>query len=192
MQLGKVLFFFFCLVAFFFGYLTYRTMFSEFGPELWIFIPDCPLYVGLLLLIVLFDIKNRFVRFLAAAGLVKYGLWTLMVFAIYPDPFLTGPYLFQTTILTIGHLLMVFASLVVLPKKLGMRDVLPVLAWFFFNDYMDYWMGTKPIFPEAHLDFVVAASIALSIFSVFVLYWVRGWRELWIIGWTRRQLGVSK
>lgn len=188
----RVIFFMFCLISFYFGYVTYDSMFPDFEPWLWVFIPDCPLYVFLLLLIVLFDIKNDFVRFLVGVGLMKYGLWTLMIFALYPDVFFSGPYLISTSILVIGHLLMAASSFIIVPKKISLGMIVAVLAWFFANDYVDYWIGTMPIFPDTHIGIVIPASIGLSIFSVFVLYWLRGARDIEFLEWLRLELGVSK
>ncbi len=192
MMWGRWIFFFFCFVSFYFGFVTYDGMFPNFGLAMWIFIPDCPLYVALFLLIVLFDIRNDFFRFLTAAGLAKYGLWTLMIFAVYPEVFFSQPYLPQTLILIVGHILMAASSFVIVPKKLGLGIVATVFAWFLLNDFVDYWLGTMPIFPHKHLGFVVLASIGLSILSVFVLYKLRNWRDLGIMEWVRLQLGVSK
>jgi len=192
MSIIRLLFFVFCLVSFYFGYVTYDSMFPEFDPLLWIFIPDCPLYVLLLLLIVLFDIKNDFFRFLVGVGLMKYGLWTLMIFALYSDVFFSGPYLISTSILVVGHILMAAASFIIVPKKISLGVIVPVFLWFLLNDYIDYWVGTMPIFPDAHIGIVVPASIGLSIFSVCVLYWLRNIRDLEFLEWLRLELGVSK
>lgn len=192
MPLIKAIFLAFCMISFFFGFLTYSTMFPQFGPELWLFIPDCPLYVALLLLIAVFGIKNELFRFIAAAGLVKYGMWTLMIFSLYPEVYLSERLVLQTGILIIGHILMVLASLAIVPKKPGIKALAPALAWFLINDYMDYWVGTMPVFPSSHLEFVVVASIALSIVSVVVLTLLNGLRELEIFRWLRRELGVPE
>ncbi|MBD3397892.1 DUF1405 domain-containing protein [Candidatus Micrarchaeota archaeon] len=192
MTIVKVLFVVFCFVSFFFGYLSYKDMFGSFGAEAWVFIPDCPLYVALLLLVVLFDIKNDGFRFLVGAGLIKYGIWTLMIFALYPEYYFSSPYAAQTTILVLGHALMVLSSLILVPKKVDARLVLLVVCWFLLNDFMDYWAGTAPLFPDGHMDFVVPATIALSALSVFALYELRHLRDLGIMEWLRMQLGVSK
>jgi uncharacterized membrane protein YpjA len=192
MTVVKLIFVLFCSIAFLFGYISYSGMFGEFGPEAWLFIPDCPLYVALLLLVVFFDIKNDGFRFLVGAGLVKYGIWTLMIFALYPDNYFSAQYAAQTTLLIIGHALMVFSSLIIVPKKVDARLLLLVVCWFLLNDFMDYWAGTMPRFPEGHLDIVVPATIALSALSVFMLYEVKHLRSLGIMEWLRIQLGVSK
>jgi len=167
-------------------------MFPDFNPALWVFIPDCPLYVVLLLAIVLLDIKSDAFRFLAGAGLVKYGIWTLMIFALYPEYYFSDLYVKQTTILVVGHVLMVLASLIIVPKKIDARILLLVIAWFLVNDFVDYELGTLPRFPEGHLDFVIPATVALSVISVIGLYKARYLRDLEIVEWLRLKLGVSK
>ena len=192
MSWGKALFLLFCVVALYFGATTYHSMFPNFELWLWIFIPDCPLYVVLLLLIVLFDIKNDFFRFLTGVGLMKYGLWTLMIFVVYPEVFFSQPYFVQTSLLFAGHIVMALSAFIIIPKKVSVGTLVPVFLWFLLNDFMDYWVGTKPIFPDTHLGLVIPASIGLSILSVFVLYKLRNLRDLEIFEWVRLQLGVSK
>lgn len=188
MNVGIIVFLILCSVSFFYGYLTYQSMLAEFPIQLWVFIPDCPLYVGLLLLVVLFGIKNEFFRFLVAVGLAKYGLWTLMIFLLYPEVYFSLPLIFNTSVLFIGHILMAIGGFIILPKKPRLRIVIPVLLWFLFNDFMDYWVGTMPNFPSTHLEFVVVASIALSILPVLGLVLLNHLRNSRLIVWVRRNL----
>ncbi len=192
MNLIKLVFIFLCLVSFFFGYSSYIKMFSDFNPALWVFIPDCPLYVALLFGIVLLNIKSDAFRFLTGVGLVKYGIWTLMIFAVYPEYYLSGHLTGQTMTLIIGHVLMVLSSLIIIPKKIDLRIVLVVLLWFLLNDFIDYEVGTLPLFPDRHLDFVVRATVALSLISVFAIYKLSYLRDLELLEWLRLKLGVSK
>ncbi len=192
MKWVRVFFFFLCAIALYFGATTYHSMFPNFDLWMWIFIPDCPLYIVLLFLIVLFDIKNDFFRYLTGVGLMKYGLWTLMIFVVYSDLFFSAPFFVQTSILFIGHILMAASAFIIVPKKIGLGTIIPVFLWFLLNDFMDYWVGTKPIFPDAYLGLVIPASIGLSILSVCVLYKLRDLRDLEIVEWLRLQLGVSK
>lgn len=192
MTIAKLVFVVLCIVSFLFGYASYVHMFEEFGPGVWLFIPDCPLYVALLFLVVFFDIKNDGFRFLVGAGLVKYGAWTLMIFALHPEHYFSAPYATQTLVLVVGHILMVLSSLIIVPKKVDTRVVLLVVCWFLLNDFMDYWAGTAPTFPDWHMDIVVPATIALSVLSVLALYEVKHLRDLEIVELLRMQLGVSK
>ncbi|MCP4647217.1 MAG: DUF1405 domain-containing protein [bacterium] len=192
MNLIKAIFILLCFISFFFGYSSYSKMFPEFNPALWVFIPDCPLYVALLLIIVVLDIKSDAFRFLTGAGLVKYGLWTLMIFALYPEYYFSDPLATQTMILIFGHVLMVLSSLIIIPKKIDLRILLLVLLWFLINDFMDYEVGTLPGFPEGHLDVVIQATVALSLLSVFAVYKLSYLRDLEVVEWLRLKLGVSK
>ena len=188
MKRGIFVLIFLCAGSFFYGYLTYEQMFMDFPVHLWIFIPDCPLYVGLLLAAVLIKSKNGLFNFLVAAGLAKYGLWTLMIFLLYPGVYFSPGLAFNTGVLFVGHILMALGAFVIVPRMPGIRIVAPVLAWFLFNDFMDYWVGTMPRFPSDHLGFVVAASIALSILSVFGLVLLNNLRKSGPIAWARGNL----
>ena len=174
MNIWKFIFFLLCGLSFFFGFLTYYNQIPEFPPWLWIFVPDCPLYVGLLMLVVIFGIKNPLFRFVAGAGLIKYGLWTLMIFGLFPERYFSPLYINTTSILIVGHLLMILAAWVIVPKKLGTGYLMLALGWFLLNDILDYWGGTKPVFPGGKDGTVMAASIGLSFVSVFVIYLSRG------------------
>ena len=188
----KVGFVLLCATSLYFGAQTYHSMFPDFDVWMWIFIPDCPLYIFLLFLIVLLDIENEFFRFLVSVGLMKYGLWTLMIFLLYSGVFFSGNNVIQTSVLFIGHILMFLSSFIIVPKRVETKYLVPVFSWFILNDFMDYWVNTKPIFPDTHLDLVVPASIGLSILSVFLLYKLSTLRNLKEVSWVRMQLGVSK
>lgn len=188
MNLGTAVFLFLCSISFFYGYLTYEGMLSEAPLHLWIFIPDCPLYVGLMLIIVVLGIRNELFRFLVSVGLAKYGLWTLMIFLLYPGLYFSPPMAFNTCVLFIGHILMALGAFVVVPKSPGVKVAAGVLAWFLLNDFMDYWVGTMPRFPSTHLGLVIPASIALSIICVFGLVLLNCLRDSPLIAGVRRAL----
>jgi uncharacterized membrane protein YpjA len=188
MKPGMFIFLFLCAVSFFYGYLTYENQLAEASPLLWIFIPDCPLYVGLLLIAVLLKTRNVLFNFVVAAGLAKYGLWTLMIFLLYPGVYFSPALSFNTSVLFVGHILMALGGFVIVPKGPRAKVVALALLWFLLNDFMDYWVGTLPYFPGEHLGFVIPASIALSILSVFGLVLLNGLRDSKLIAWARRSL----
>lgn len=188
MNLGITLFLFLCCISFFYGYLTYQPQLADAPLYLWLFIPDCPLYVGLMLVVVMLNVRNETLRFVTGAGLAKYGMWTLMIFLLYSGHYFSPLRIFHTTVLFAGHILMVAGAFVILPGKPGARTVLPALAWFLFNDFMDYGVGALPRFPTEHLDIVVLASILLSILSVFGLVLLNSLRNSRFGLWVRRSL----
>jgi uncharacterized membrane protein YpjA len=189
---GITVFLFLCSVSFFYGYLTYAGMLAEAPLHLWVFIPDCPLYVGLMLIIVMLNVRNELFRFVVSAGLAKYGLWTLMIFLLYPAYYFSPPMAFNTYVLFAGHILMALGAFVIVPKSPKFKIAALALAWFLLNDFMDYAVGTMPRFPSTHLGLVIPASIALSILSVLGLVLLNRLRDSPLFIWVRRSLVYEK
>ncbi len=183
---------FLATVSLFFGYLTYQPQLANTPAFLQIFVPDCPFYVFLMVLVVFFAIKNNEFRLLVAAGMVKYGAWTLMIFVTYSGYYFTPSFLWQTVILFLGHILMIWGGLVILPSKPTRLAFGITLGWFLLNDLMDYGFGLKPVFPDDHLRFVEVFSFASTIvFSFALYYWCGAIRRLPVVAWGREKLGVS-
>ena len=189
---GRSILVFLAMVSLFFGYLTYAPQLAETPFYLQVFVPDCPLYVLLMVLVVFFAIQNREIRFLVAMGMVKYAVWTLMIFMAYFDYYFAPAFLWQTAILFLGHILMIWGGLIILPSKPTRLAFGITMGWFLLNDLMDYGFGLRPVFPDDHLGFVEIFSFASTIvFSFALYYWCDAIRRLPIVGWGRKKLGVS-
>jgi len=67
------------LLGIYFGYSVYEYQFALHPAYLAIFVPDCPLYVLLSLIIILGLVKNDIFSFIVSIGMVKYGLWTVFI-----------------------------------------------------------------------------------------------------------------
>ncbi len=145
-----------------------------------------------MVLVVFFAIKNNEFRLLVALGMVKYGAWTLMIFVSYSGYYLVPEMLWQTIILFLGHILMIWGGLVILPSRPTRLAFGIVLGWFLLNDLMDYGFGLMPVFPSDHLGFVEVFSVASTIvFSLALYYWCDAIRRLPVVAYGRKKLGVS-
>lgn len=149
-----------------FGFYYYRNQLASSSPWLWIFIPDCPLYTLFFLIwYLLISIKreNHLFSLLTAAGLMKYGFWTIFVIALYRDYFLSYNYPLYATLFLL-HIGMALESILILPGiETGKMKVLAVLLWFLLNDYADYYLNTYPHIPTSFLDLVKNITIASTL-----------------------------
>ena len=135
-----------------------------------VFVPDCPFYVFLALLIILGMVRNEIFSFIVSIGMVKYGLWTVFVLLFHWN-FYSQPLLFWTTVLFIlGHFGMASEGIALLPKKPARLALALALAWFLLNDVSDYIWGTVPSLPPGGLETVRNLTFASSIVLPLVLF----------------------
>lgn len=127
-----------------FGFMIYEEQFAATGVDWWLFVPDCPLYVGLFALVAVLwalGIRNDFFGFLVAVGCMKYAAWTMFVLVFY------GSYFFSTAstvwassaLLFVMHIGMMAEGLTLPFSKVSRAGVILVLAWFLLNDLVDYF-----------------------------------------------------
>jgi uncharacterized membrane protein YpjA len=189
---ARAILLFLATVSLFFGFLTYAPQLAKTPFFLQIFVPDCPLYVFLMVLVVFFAIHVKEFRLIIAVGMVKYGAWTLMIFVSYSAYYLEPDMFWQTVILFLGHILMIWGGLVILPSKPTRLAFGIVLGWLLLNDLMDYGFGLKPVFPDDHLRFVEIFSVVSTVvFSFALYYWCDAIRNLPFVAYGRKKLEVS-
>lgn len=109
-----------------YGYYYYRFQLSSSPLYLWLFIPDCPLFVTIFAYIVWRYGRDGWRRprldAFAFFGLVKYGLWTLFVILYYLDIYTArGSGSFQATLFSL-HVGMVLLGLALLPILIDRRQ----------------------------------------------------------------------
>ena len=138
------------------GLLTvYHDQFSSHPWYLWLFVPDCPLYVFafafILLTLIFFNWQNPVLNCVVFVMNVRYALWSYTYFMVFFDPF--KPWLNLDYALTLaGHFLAIIESFyLVLLSKINKRQLLVVYAWALINDYSDYVLGTHPWVPHTRL-----------------------------------------
>ena len=189
---ARAILLFLAMVSLFFGFLTYAPQLAKTPFFLQIFVPDCPLYVFLMVLVVFFAIQVKEFRLIVAIGMVKYGAWTLMIFVSYSGYYLVPDMFWQTIILFLGHILMIWGGLVILPSNPTRLAFGITMGWFLLNDLMDYGFGLKPVFPDDHLRFVEMFSVVSTVvFSFALYYWCDAIRSLPFVAYGRKKLEVS-
>jgi len=135
---------------------------------LWLFIPDCPLYVFLCILMLLGKIKSETLNLIIAASTLKYGLWTILVLFFYGTYYFSPADILMYSIFMLGHIGMAAQGFLLLPKETPKAAIFLLLAWFLLNDFADYALGAHPSVPIAHVRQIALFTLALS-FSIAVL-----------------------
>lgn len=154
-----------------FGAFVYADQFALHPAYLSIFVPDCPLYVFLSLLIIFGIIKNDIFSFIVSIGMVKYGLWTVFVLFFHSSYYFAPDMLAITVIFVIGHLGMALEGLALLPKKpLAISALALASGWFLLNDYSDYFLGTVPSLPPGGLAFIGGITFVSSILFPLAIF----------------------
>ncbi|MDD1721520.1 MAG: DUF1405 domain-containing protein [Euryarchaeota archaeon] len=157
------------------GFFYYWDQISTSSPSIWLFIPDCPLYVLLaaIVLALYLTTKRRsdLVNFITAIGLLKYGTWTALVvlgfstfyFAI--DSALYG----AIAIMHIGMALE-FVLPLFLIRRVQRGFVVLALLWFFANDIADYYFAAHPPIPINELTLIAPLTFALTPLCTLIAY----------------------
>ncbi|MDE1798714.1 MAG: DUF1405 domain-containing protein, partial [Candidatus Micrarchaeota archaeon] len=80
-----LIFFLLILLALAIGGWFYLVQLSATPFELWLFVPDCPLYAFLGALLVLWHVpRSQAWSFVVGSGLALDGSWTIFVLFLYP------------------------------------------------------------------------------------------------------------
>lgn len=176
-------------------YYSYQLAYTN--PLWWIFVIDCPLYVGLFALVLmgeLIGIRNDFFSYLVAVGLLKYGAWTVVVILGYSWFFLSpeNGLLIPNMLLLIAHLGMAAEGFVFFFNRPRPWMLAGCLGWFLFNDFIDYWgPAVHPLMPRG-IDYapLAAYTIASSFAACLLIYFLREhWNgiPLWFLPTEKKQ-----
>jgi len=153
------------------GAYVYADQLAAAPLPLILFVPDCPLYVFLTLLIIFRVIRNDIFSFIVSIGMVKYGLWTVFALFFHYGYYFSPDMLSISVIFVIGHIGMVLEGLAILPKKrLGAMALMLAVGWFLLSDFSDYFLGTVPTLPPGGLETVRNLTFASSILLPLFLF----------------------
>ncbi len=154
------------------------------------FVPDSP--TGPFFMIAVFSLwwlegkrRSPVLELLAFCFLLKYGIWTLLMFGLYADYFFTPQAAALSTTLFWLHFGEALEAGILLK---GMR--LPsawaagaVLGWMLLGDFCDYVLATHPRVPESAPEFAIVPYITVALtFICFLL----------AVGWCRRPPAPAK
>jgi uncharacterized membrane protein YpjA len=164
-----------------YGYYWYREQLASTPLIWWPFTPDSPLATtlfGLALLLALYRRESGLLRVVAAAAVIKYGLWAVVIISDY---WLSGaPVTLVEAGLWLSHLgMMVEGFLFLRHWPVAPWQLALVVLWLGINDFVDYSLGMHPYLfspGQESLALVTAAglSLALSIYLAWIINWSRG------------------
>ncbi len=163
-------------LAFLYGIYYYRNQLAQTSPFLWVFVIDCPLYALLLAAVFSLSVSKNYPKwftFVSSMGAFKYGAWTVFAIIFYSNYFLAPANQLVYLPLFAAHIGLFLEGLWLVGAVEAAKKLLAgALAWFLFNDYVDYWLGAHPWLPESPEKLAVTAgvTIALSLASVAFFY----------------------
>lgn len=157
-----------------YGYYWYAGQLAHTPFYLWPFTPDCPLFASLLALVLYLELRGKGSGWLATItflGLVKYGIWTVVVISAYGLQ--GGDLLLEDYFLILSHFGM-FCEGALLLALLTWRAnwVLGATLFFVTWDWFDYVVGTYPYLPAANLlPLAHWLAVALTLFLTGFSWW---------------------
>ena len=168
--------------GFIYGIYYYSYQLSITQVYLWPFTIDSPLYVIFFAFTSYLLYKNKRIPnwflFLTAVGLIKVGIWTTLVLWFYSDYYFATAFALNIAILIL-HVGMVLEGLVLIPRfSVKTKEFLAVLAWFLFNDWLDYFAGIHTLIPEGFAQLLMYESFGASILLTNLLFWLK--REIYL------------
>lgn len=158
-----------------YGYYWYAGQLASTPFIWWPFIPDSPLATtlfALALLLAYYRRENGALRLIAAAAVIKYGLWAVVVISDY---WLAGaPLTAVEAGLWLSHLGMLIEGGLFLRHWPATRRQLPlVVLWLGLNDFIDYGLGLHPyLFSPGQEALALAAAASLSLGLILYLVWI--------------------
>lgn len=167
-----------------FGYYYYQGLLESSPLWQWVFIPDSPNSTIIFSLAIALILLNRASNVLSALGCVyvmKYGLWTMFVILYFPDYFLTPERADYYWLMFWLHFGMVLEPVVILHTlRRNMRTLLAPLVILLINDYLDYAVGTSPLysFPLKGLGMTPVFSVGETVVFSLVVYFLAGNKTL--------------
>lgn len=138
----------------------------------WIFVPDCPIaatLMGVALIAYLLGRRWQVLGLLAAGTCIKYGLWTVVSWAV--EFARGGPADLEGISMLVTHLLLLVQGVVLLWFLL--YSVVPVVvasAYLVANDLVDYVGGQYPRLPGS-VGVGMMMRIAVATTAVIIVFW---------------------
>ncbi|WP_258360920.1 DUF1405 domain-containing protein [Moorella sulfitireducens] len=166
-----------------YGYYWYREQLAETPLIWWPVTPDSPLATtlfGLAMILAYCRRESGFLRAVAAAAVIKYGLWAVIIISDY---WLSGaPVTVVETGLWLSHLGMTVEGFLFLRHwPVSISQFVLVVLWLGVNDFVDYRLGLHPyLFSPGQENLALVTAVVLSL-ALSLWYLFRA------INWPRRQ-----
>ena len=182
-------------------FVYYPEQLAATDPLLWMFVPDCPGYALFFAVALFFRGEGRpavlnrliggarsrgvplpgflkrgvpdlsFFWYLAFAGAMKYGFWTVFVLATYSRFYFTPASSLMYSVLFVAHIFLLFETMLLVGKIHVRKVFLPLVGFSLIaNDVSDYLLGTHPPLPDSALGFMFPASLGMSLAFTLLAY----------------------
>jgi len=156
--------------GFIFYYGAQLTYYLRTAPQFLLFIPDCPLFsllFAITLLLIYYKKKLNWFCFLAAAGAMKYGFWTVFVLSYYSEFYFTPDQFFMYSVLFISHIGLLIQPVLLWGKVQATRNAIAAaIAFLLVSAVVDYVFSVHPPMPLYAPEFMFPMSVFMAI--VFV------------------------
>ena len=157
------------------GLFYYWDQILSSSPFIWLFIPDCPLYVMLaavvLALYVTTKRRSDLINFITAVGLVKYGTWTVfIVLGFSAFYFAIDSRLYSAIAVMHCAMALEFVLPLFLIRQIKRGFVAIALLWFFVGDFADYFFAAHPPVPISNITQIAVFTIVLTPVCVVLAY----------------------
>jgi uncharacterized membrane protein YpjA len=128
-----------------FGLYYYWGQLSMTPWYYWLFVPDCPLYMLLMIFALLFiAMGKRYNTFnvITAVGLAMYGAWTMFVLIFFREVYFAPENALMSATIWVCHGYMALESVLLLPyiRKAVIVSWLIAWAWFLVQTFFDYFI----------------------------------------------------
>lgn len=172
-----------------YGVVYYWDQLNETVWYLLPFVPDSP--TGPFFMVAVYALwwfrgkqRSPTLELLAFCFLLKYGIWTLIMFGLYQDYFFTPSAAALSTTLFWLHFGEALEAGVLLKGMRAPRaaPAAAVLGWMLLGDFCDYVLGTHPRVPESAPEYAVVPSITVAL--TFITYLVA-------LGWCRHHAAAA-
>jgi uncharacterized membrane protein YpjA len=133
------------------------------------FVPDSP--TGPFLMVIIYGLwwfegktRSAALELLAFVALVKYGIWTVVMFWLYRDAFFAPERAALTNTLLVLHIAEALQAGVLLKgmKRPRVLTAALIAGWLALGDFCDYALGTHPRLPQG-MDPALAAAVVPSV-----------------------------
>ena len=182
------------LAGFAFGIWFYWYQLSITPSLLWLFVIDCPLYALLASFVLIARERNIVIpswfTFVVTVGLFKYATWVFYALSVYWKYFFLEIAAVWNYTYGPVHILMFLEAFLIfkLIREFKWWHIPIAAGWFWFNDFVDYWVGTYPIVPAGHVFELRNLMIVVSLAIPILLY---VWRDR-VGEWLKHRESTSK
>lgn len=158
-----------------YGFYWYAGQFAATPLSLWLFVANSPLavlYFFIVLLLLRRGNRSPLLEGLAYFGLIKHGMWTVVVTSVYQ---FAGNVYPENYLLLSGHAAMALQAVLFwyyFSLPLSLFQAAAISGWYLFNDFLDYSVGIHPrVDPIISVATIRNLAVGLSMVLAVLFLW---------------------